>query len=182
AARPEGHPPGNLFGPTHHHTFQARGPAGSPCGPPQCLPVFDFGRHLRASSETDGAAIAINFLTMELLRGETLAKHLDRIGCMATDEALPVIQQMVEALAAAHKVGVIHRDFKPSNVILVPTASNDDLRASKMRAVVTDFGLARSAPVGELSALETAQSSLTDTGQLMGTISYMSPEQLEGGE
>ena len=144
--------------------------------------VFDFGRHLRASSETDGAAIAINFLTMELLRGETLAKHLDRIGCMATDEALPVIQQMVEALAAAHKVGVIHRDFKPSNVILVPTASNDDLRASKMRAVVTDFGLARSAPVGELSALETAQSSLTDTGQLMGTISYMSPEQLEGGE
>ena len=144
--------------------------------------VFDFGRHLRASSETDGAATAINFLTMELLRGETLAKHLDRIGCMATDEALPVIQQMVEALAAAHKVGVIHRDFKPSNVILVPTASNDDLRASKMRAVVTDFGLARSAPVGELSALETAQSSLTDTGQLMGTISYMSPEQLEGGE
>ena len=144
--------------------------------------VFDFGRHLRAASETDGAVSAINFLTMELLPGETLAKHLGRVGCMTIDEALPVIQQMVEALAAAHKVGVIHRDFKPSNVILVPTASTDDLRASKMRAVVTDFGLARSAPVSGPSALETAQSSLTDTGQLMGTISYMSPEQLEGGE
>ena len=62
----------------------------------------------------------VTFLTMELLPGETLEHRLKRDGAMREEEALPIARQMAEGLAAAHKVGVVHRDFKPANVMLVP--------------------------------------------------------------
>jgi serine/threonine protein kinase len=88
---------------------------------------------------------------------------------MRPAEALPIVEQMSGALAAAHEAGVIHRDFKSGNVMLVP----DERRAGGVRAVVTDFGLARRthAPRG---------TSLTETETVLGTPDYMAPEQIEG--
>jgi serine/threonine protein kinase/tetratricopeptide (TPR) repeat protein len=114
----------------------------------------------------------ITFLIMELLKGETLQQRLLRTGRMTEAEALPVIRQMAAGLAAAHKAGVIHRDFKSSNVILV----TDDTDPREFRTVITDFGLARSALPQEATA------TLSNAGDVLGTPAYMAPEQLENGE
>jgi tetratricopeptide (TPR) repeat protein len=113
--------------------------------------LFDVGVHDQT-----------RFLTMELLAGETLAARIRRRP-LEPAEALPIVQQMTAALAAAHAVGIVHRDFKSHNVILVGN-----------RAVVTDFGLARAA-AGEEQALQQS-----DSGRLVGTPHYMAPEQVEG--
>ena len=72
---------------------------------------------------TTAAGAPVHFLTMELLEGETLAHRLARRGKMTTAEALPLVLQMCDGLAAAHAEGVVHRDFKSSNVLLVQTRS-----------------------------------------------------------
>ena len=100
------------------------------------------------------------FLTMEMLEGETLASRIAS-GPLAIADVERLAPQLVEGLAALHAAGVVHRDFKPSNVMLVGD-----------RAVITDFGLARS--VVERDIALTAQ-----TGML-GTPAYMAPEQVEG--
>ena len=133
---------------------------------PNVCRIFDLGHHGLSSG------VEITFLTMELLEGETLAEHLRGRVRLPTQEALPVVEQMAEALAAAHEARVIHRDFKPSNVILVPSEA-------KIRAVVTDFGVARAI---EPIASGTISGLLTTPDQLVGTPPYMAPEQLEGGE
>ena len=112
----------------------------------------------------------VTFLTMELLTGETLAHRLARTGRMRTEDALPLVEQMASALAAAHEAGVVHRDFKSANVMLSPDAR----RPGGVRAVVTDFGLARRERPGR------GESSLTETEAVMGTPDYMAPEQIEG--
>ena len=129
---------------------------------PNVCRVFDLAR-----DPADGSSEAgITFLTMEFLAGETLDAALGREGRWSADRAVPLLDQMAEALAAAHRAGIIHRDFKPSNVMLVPNAEG-------LRAVVTDFGLARQvAPTGETTA--------TLTGKVMGTLDYMAPELLTG--
>ena len=112
----------------------------------------------------------ITFLTMELLQGETLRQHVLQKGKITTSEALPIIRQMAAGLAAAHKAGIIHRDFKSSNVMLIPGAVD----GQAARAVVTDFGLARSALAD--------QTLLSQSGDAVGTPAYMAPEQLEDGQ
>ena len=92
--------------------------------------VFDLAWH-----EEENARITM-FLTMEFLPGETLSEKVRRDGPMSTDEALPFIAQMGSALDAAHAAGVIHRDFKPSNVMLVPAA--DGPRATDTAAIRPD--------------------------------------------
>jgi serine/threonine protein kinase/tetratricopeptide (TPR) repeat protein len=140
---------------------------------PNVCRTFDIERH--ASIAADGTNSDITFLTMELLEGETLADLLRRQGRLATTEALPLVLQMIEALSAAHSVGIVHRDFKPSNVILVPINNG-------LRVVVTDFGLARAIlPDSELFRGQAA-TSLTGSQALMGTLVYMAPEQFERGE
>jgi serine/threonine protein kinase/tetratricopeptide (TPR) repeat protein len=140
---------------------------------PNVCRTFDIERH--ACTLKNGIQNDFVFLTMELLEGETLAEWLGRQGCIGTRDALPLVRQMVGALAAAHRVGVIHRDFKPSNVILVPSDSG-------FRLVVTDFGLAHTtfAEGSSLAALTDAP--LSSNRGLMGTLAYMAPEQLERGE
>ena len=101
---------------------------------PHVCRVYDLGRH------GDGSE-AVWFLTMELLRGETLGERVRR-GRLRAMEALPLVEQMVAGLAAAHRAGIVHRDFKSGNVMLVDGGA---------RAVVTDFGLARTVggrPIG----------------------------------
>jgi serine/threonine protein kinase len=114
------------------------------------------------------------FLTMELLDGETLAARLRRTGPMPTSEALPLVTQMAAALAAAHSVGIVHRDFKCDNVILIPAKGKEN----GVRAVVTDFGLARRSMQDNSATTVLA----TATGQILGTPAYMAPEQVEGHE
>ena len=103
------------------------------------------------------------FLTMELLRGEPLSKLLQRAGRLPLDRALRLAEQMAAGLGAAHRAGVVHRDFKPSNVVLV---SGDDGE----QAMVTDFGTAR--------AFEAEHHDRA----IVGTPAYMAPEQVRGEE
>ena len=106
------------------------------------------------------------FLVMELLEGETLTAAIARRGRFRPQEAEPLLRQMAAALGAAHAHGVLHRDFKSSNVLLVPQSHG------RTRVVVTDFGVAR--------AVREGQRTLTGTGSYVGTPAYMAPEQASG--
>src|SRR5439155_14219580 len=110
--------------------------------------------------------------SMELLPGEPLAQRLKRTGKLSTDEALPIVLQMASGLQAAHELGILHRDFKPGNVFLVPTKD-----ANRVRVVITDFGLALG-----LDRDVNATASSISVNQFFGTPAYMCPEQLEDGE
>lgn len=123
---------------------------------PNVCRVFDLARHE-----------ATVFLTMEFLSGETLSEKVRRDGRMSAGEALPLLAQMGSALDAAHSAGVIHRDFKPSNVMLVSAAGG-------LRAVVTDFGLAR-------RTVSSGAPTVTMSKHVIGTVDYMAPEVLTGG-
>jgi len=127
---------------------------------PNVCRTFDLVYHAAAEG---GRRV---FLTMELLRGETLAERLARTGQMSTAEALPIVRQIAAALDAAHAAGIVHRDLKSANVFLVPSPAGD-------RAVVTDFGLAWSDDPA-------ASPSLTHAGELLGSPAYMAPEQVRG--
>jgi serine/threonine protein kinase len=110
------------------------------------------------------------FLTLELLRGETLEDLILRQGALRPAEALPIVRQITGALAAAHEAGVIHRDLKSANVFLVSPPTQPE---NPPRAVVTDFGLA-------WSAESDGAATLTATGELIGSPAYMAPEQVRG--
>ena len=137
---------------------------------PSACRIFDVFHHRPGPDETGSADVT--FLTMELLRGETLAERLARTGRMRPGEALPLVEQMTGALEAAHRAGVIHRDFKSANVMLVPQGPDP----TRIRAVVTDFGLARRDPGAGGSVVTD-----TFTAAVAGTPAYMAPEQIEGG-
>jgi Tol biopolymer transport system component len=122
--------------------------------------VHDIGHH-------DAPWGRICFFTMELLEGETLAERLSH-GRMSPEEALPLIEQMAEALQAAHAENIIHRDFKPGNIMLV-----EERRST--RVVVTDFGLARSA-----DAAQTFHTT-AERGSPPGTMGYIAPELFQPG-
>src|SRR5208282_2632668 len=107
-----------------------------------------------------GEAEGIRFISMEYVDGEDLRTILRRDGKFAPKDAISVVEQVCRALDSAHSEGVIHRDLKPQNI----------MRDRHGRIVVMDFGLARS--LGE--------SGMTQTGAIVGTIEYMSPEQALG--
>ena len=129
--------------------------------------IFDLGRH---KDPVTGQEIV--YLTMELLKGETVADRIKRQSRIATADALAITEQMAQALAAAHRASVVHRDLKPSNVILVGAADG-----KTDRAVVTDFGLARLVEDAAHNQ-QAAPTLLTGSGEILGTLLYMAPEQL----
>ncbi len=129
---------------------------------PNVCRVYDLARH------GDGDA-AVWVLTMELLSGSTLAERLSRHGPLPLAEALPLVEQMASGLGAAHEVGVVHRDFKPANVMLVERDGGE-------QAVVTDFGTARAA------AGAGVEGAAGDSRLVVGTPAYMAPEQVRGDE
>jgi serine/threonine protein kinase len=123
--------------------------------------AFDLGRHTLADGNE------MQFLTMELLRGVSLADHLAALGRLTTEDALPFAVQMTAGLQAAHDAGIVYRDFKPANLVLVFESSGPP------RLVMTDFGLARSPGLRE--------ETVTHLGQSVGTPYYMAPEQVFSG-
>src|SRR5260370_543361 len=107
---------------------------------------------------SDGSGV--KFITMEYIEGEDFGTLLKRQGKLAPEEAVEVMRQICLALEAAHNEGVIHRDLKPQNI----------MRDKQRRIVVMDFGIARALDSGKM----------TQTGALIGTMDYMSPEQAKG--
>ncbi|MEO8276888.1 MAG: protein kinase [Thermoanaerobaculia bacterium] len=133
---------------------------------PNVCRIFDLGMHEVRPVE-GGYRSELIFLTMEWLEGETLSKRLQEAGALDEAEALLIARQLCRALTAAHEAGVVHRDLKSSNILLVPGADGE-------RAVITDFGLARS------SHQSAEGGALTEAGGLLGTPAYMAPEQVSG--
>ncbi|MFO0574888.1 MAG: protein kinase [Polyangia bacterium] len=124
---------------------------------PNIVQLYDFSR------ERDGSL----YLAMEYLQGPSLSKLLKARHCLPGDEAASLILPVLSAVEAAHKVGVIHRDLKPDNIVL---ATVQDGKREVQRIKVVDFGVAR-----------LKDDSLTDSGQALGTPVYMAPEQAQGG-
>ena len=152
-----------------HERFDREARAISQLAHPHICTLYDVG-------DDNGVA----FLVMEFVDGETLADRLRR-GPPPLDEALAVAVQIAGALRAAHAAGIVHRDLKPGNVMLARPATG---AASAPYAKLLDFGLAKTSAgdnaAGALSMLPTTPANLTAQGVILGTLQYMSPEQLEG--
>jgi len=159
--------------PEFRHRMEREARAISSLNHPNICHLYDIGSQ-------DGA----DYLVMEFLEGETLAERL-RKGAMPLNEILKIGVAVAEALAFAHRQGIVHRDLKPGNIMLTPE-----------RAKLMDFGLAK--PLGTRNAAGSAAAPsftaaatlsgpspltpLTTAGSIVGTIQYMSPEQIEGKE
>jgi tRNA A-37 threonylcarbamoyl transferase component Bud32 len=131
--------------------------------------ILEFGVH---TQDHAGGRETIPFFTMELLQGETLRQRLGRAGTMSVADALPVIVQVIDGLAAIHAASIVHRDLKPENVFLIDEAHG-------LRAVVMDFGLARPLDLPQ-SVASFSSTSEQGAGRPAGTLEYMAPEQLRG--
>ncbi len=133
-------------------------------------------------SPPDDKGKALAFLSMEFLEGETLAAAIGREGPLPLDRAESIALDLCTALTAMHSVGIVHRDLKARNIMLVPVeSSGTGIPAGGVRAVVMDLGLAREVFASAAAAAETA-SAITIPGSIMGTPAYMAPEQFEGHE
>jgi hypothetical protein len=116
---------------------------------PGVVDIYDYGNE-------NGTA----FLVMEYIEGDALSRTLSRVGRLTPGRTMALIAQAADALHAAHEKGIVHRDVKPGNLLVRPNGT----------LVLTDFGIARSAMVGQLTA----------AGSVLGTASYISPEQASG--
>ncbi len=124
-----------------------------------------FGLHTHQFAERQAS-----FFSMELVKGKTLRELLMEKGRLSIDCATAVAKQILAGLHAVHSSGVVHRDLKPSNIMLADEPSSGE---SSSRVILMDFGLARhnnSHPSEELTA----------SGIILGTLNYLSPEQLQG--
>jgi len=136
--------------------FRAEAQHAAALSHPNIAAVYDYGEE----PTIDGTGEHLAYLVMELVEGESLSVVLARRGTLSPDRTLDVLRQTASALAAAHEAGVVHRDVKPGNVLVREDGT----------VKITDFGIAWSA--GSVP--------LTMTGQVVGTASYLSPEQAAG--
>jgi len=137
---------------------------------PNILTVFDVGAHVAAGETAVGApAPATPYVVMELLQGETLREMASR-RAPTQRQVLGWAAQTAQGLEAAHAKGIVHRDLKPENVFVT----------TEGRVKVLDFGLAKQVDRLTAESGEATASSPTDAGQVVGTVGYMSPEQVRG--
>lgn len=132
--------------------FQREARAAARLSDPHVVSVYDFGPH------DDGF-----FLVMELVEGRTVAEEIAEHGALPKDRAIDIIEQAAIGLAAAHREDVVHRDVKPSNLLLTTDGT----------VKVADFGIAHLPGDGTTT--------LTGTGQIIGSTHYLSPERARGG-
>jgi serine/threonine protein kinase/Tol biopolymer transport system component len=155
-------PPHLSSDPLRKQRFEREAKTISGLNHPHICVLFDVGQQ-------DG----IEFLVMECVEGETLAKRLEK-GPLPLEQVLKFGAQIADALDKAHRSGIVHRDLKPGNVMLTPTG-----------AKLLDFGLAKPA-IAVSSAttltLPASSSPVTEQGTILGTFQYMSPEQIEARE
>jgi len=149
--------------PIRKQRFEREAKAISSLNHPHICVLYDVGHQ-------DGT----DYLVMECVEGETLAKRLEK-GPLPLEQALKYGMQIADGLDKAHRGGTVHRDLKPGNIMLTPTG-----------AKLLDFGLAKSvAPLTDVATLTgaaTQDSPATKQGTIVGTFQYMSPEQVEGKE
>ena len=138
--------------PSFVERFRREATAAANLNHPNIVAVYDWG-----------SAEGTYYIVMEYIEGNSLAELLRSGGPLAPDRAAGIAMDMAEALGFAHSNGVIHRDVKPGNVLLSPDG----------QVKVTDFGIA-------IVAFGGAESNLTQTGAVMGTATYFSPEQAQG--
>ncbi len=169
--------------PQFRERFEREARAVAALNHPHICTIHDVGRH----DPSPGSGQAIDYFVMELLEGQTLADRLGPEGGpkgppLRIEEALHIAIQIADALDKAHRAGVIHRDLKPGNIMLVRRGGPSGPPDAKL----LDFGLAKtgaSAVAGAgLSMLPTTPAGLTVQGTILGTFQYMAPEQLEGQE
>lgn len=129
---------------------------------PNTIHIFDFGSH------SDGAL----YVAMEFLEGETLAHRLDQFGKIHWETMVLIATQVCHSLTEAHAIGLIHRDLKPENIMLIPVAGDPNF------VKVLDFGIAKM----QKDPARPGEASLTEAGMIMGTPTYMAPEQAKGEE
>ncbi|MGH8794086.1 MAG: serine/threonine-protein kinase, partial [Stackebrandtia sp.] len=120
---------------------------------PSVVDVYDYG-------EVEGPRGLLAFLVMQYVDGQSLSRRLGGWGRLNSQDTLQVVAQVADALQTAHDVGIIHRDVKPGNILV-----RDD-----GHVVLVDFGIARTS----------ADLTMTTTGVVLGTVTYMSPEQASG--
>lgn len=129
---------------------------------PHVVATYDAGTH-------GGPQVVVPFIVMELVRGRNVRQLLTESGRLPLDQAVSIGIQVCEAVAAAHAVGLVHRDVKPANILI---CEEPPFVVESPLIKVTDFGVAR--------MVDTAGSDLTQTGMLVGTAAYLAPEQVEG--
>jgi Tol biopolymer transport system component/predicted Ser/Thr protein kinase len=153
-------PPDKMADPDRKQRFTQEAKAASALNHPNIITIHDI--------TSEGG---VDFIAMEYVAGKTLDQLIPRKGMRLT-EALKVAVQVADALAAAHGVGIIHRDIKPSNVMV----------GAQGRVKVLDFGLVKlTGRDDSLASQETTAAAVqTDAGRIVGTVSYMSPEQAQG--
>ena len=142
--------------PTFRSRFQTEARNAAALHHPNVASVFDFGER----PAEDGSGPPQPYLVMELVRGQPLSALLRGGQPMPPETAADLVGQAVDGIAAAHALGIVHRDVKPANLLVTPDGT----------VKITDFGIARAADAV----------ALTQTGQVIGTPQYLSPEQAEG--
>lgn len=147
--------------------FEREAKAVAALSHPHICRLYDVGNSPNPDSQDNEPVL---FLVMEYLEGTTLADVL-RKKALPLDQVLRIALQIAGALDSAHRSGIIHRDLKPGNIILTTGG-----------AKLLDFGLAKvkGTPTGDVGAAATVTAPLTARGTILGTLQYMSPEQVEG--
>jgi serine/threonine-protein kinase len=149
--------------PVFRTRFQAEARHAAGLNHPNIASVFDVGELADedgAGAAADGSGTRRPFLVMELVPGQPLSELLRGGEPLHPKQAADIAAQVADGLAAAHAMGIVHRDVKPANLLVAPTG----------HVKITDFGIARAVDTG----------SVTQTGQIIGTPHYISPEQAEG--
>jgi eukaryotic-like serine/threonine-protein kinase len=144
--------------------FRAEARYAASLSHPNIAQVFDYGETSSDEEAPSDLPSGGAYLVMELVSGEPLSALIARQERLAPADTLRIVSQAADALSAAHEAGIVHRDIKPGNLLVTTDGTTK----------ITDFGIAR--------AMWAAQAShLTQTGMVMGTASYVSPEQATGG-